>query len=76
MSGRSAGKAPDGFAEFVAARSGGLLRCAWLLTGDPGKAEDLLQTVLAKAWRRWPSITASGAPEAYLRRALFTTYVS
>jgi RNA polymerase sigma-70 factor (sigma-E family) len=68
--------APEGFAEFVAARSGALLRCAWLLTGDEGKAEDLLQTVLAKAWRRWPAIVEGGAPEAYVRRALFTTYVS
>ncbi|HEY8471050.1 MAG TPA: SigE family RNA polymerase sigma factor [Natronosporangium sp.] len=68
--------APEGFAEFVAARSGALLRSAWLLTGDDGKAEDLLQTVLAKAWRRWPAIVNGGAPEAYVRRALFTTYVS
>jgi RNA polymerase sigma-70 factor (sigma-E family) len=70
----SADGAPVGFAEFVATRSGALLRSAWLLTGDEGKAEDLLQTVLAKAWRRWSSI--DGAPEAYVRRALFTTYVS
>jgi RNA polymerase sigma-70 factor (sigma-E family) len=70
------GQAPDGFAEFVAARSGALLRSAWLLTGDIGKAEDLLQTVLAKAWRRWSAIAETGAVEAYLRRALFTTYVS
>ncbi|MEU2610533.1 SigE family RNA polymerase sigma factor [Micromonospora sp. NPDC007271] len=67
---------PDGFAEFVAARSDALLRSAWLLTGDAGRAEDLLQTVLAAAWRRWASITTGGHPEAYLRRALFTTYVS
>lgn len=70
----SADGAPVGFAEFVATRSGALLRSAWLLTGDEGKAEDLLQTVLAKAWRRWSSI--DGSPEAYVRRTLFTTYVS
>jgi RNA polymerase sigma-70 factor (sigma-E family) len=68
--------APEGFAEFVTARSSALLRSAWLLTGDEGKAEDLLQAVLAKAWRRWPAIVAGGAPEAYVRRALFTSYVS
>ncbi|HYN96971.1 MAG TPA: sigma factor, partial [Pilimelia sp.] len=61
---------PDGFAEFVTARSAALLRSAWLLTGDAGRAEDLLQTVLAKAWRRWPDITRGGSPEAYVRRAL------
>ena len=67
---------PDGFADFVAARSATLLRSAWLLTGDTGRAEDLLQTVLASAWRRWSRIVAGGHPEAYLRRALFTTYAS
>ncbi|MFI6265748.1 SigE family RNA polymerase sigma factor [Micromonospora sp. NPDC051006] len=67
---------PEGFAEFVAARSGVLLRSAWLLTGDAGRAEDLLQTVLADAWRRWARITTAGHPEAYVRKALFTTYVS
>jgi RNA polymerase sigma-70 factor (sigma-E family) len=69
-------KVPDGFAEFVTARSSALLRSAWLLTGDAGKAEDLLQTVLAKTWRRWSAIVDGGAPEEYLRRALYTTYVS
>jgi hypothetical protein len=44
---------PDGFVEFVATRSAALLRSAWLLTGDAGKAEDLLQTVLAQVWPRW-----------------------
>ncbi|WP_433355506.1 SigE family RNA polymerase sigma factor [Micromonospora saelicesensis] len=67
---------PEGFAEFVAARSDALLRSAWLLTGDAGRAEDLLQTVLADVWRRWATIRSAGHPEAYLRRALFTTYVS
>jgi RNA polymerase sigma-70 factor (sigma-E family) len=68
--------APDGFTEFVAARSATLLRSAWLLTGDSGKAEDLLQTVLAAAWPRWSRITGGDCPEAYVRRALFTTYLS
>jgi len=67
---------PDGFAEFVAARSAVLLRAAWLLTGDAGRAEDLLQTVLATVWPQWPRIAAGGNPEAYVRRALYTTYLS
>ncbi|MFI7079337.1 SigE family RNA polymerase sigma factor [Micromonospora sp. NPDC049903] len=67
---------PDGLVEFVRVRSDGLLRSAWLLTGDAKRAEDLVQTVLADAWPRWPRIADGGQPEAYLRRALFTTYVS
>jgi RNA polymerase sigma-70 factor (sigma-E family) len=65
---------PVGFEEFVAARSGALWRSAWLLTGDAHKAEDLLQTALLKAWRHWPTIARDGAVEAYVRRALVTTY--
>ncbi|MFC4912534.1 SigE family RNA polymerase sigma factor [Actinomadura gamaensis] len=67
---------PEGFAEFVAARSPSLLRTAWLLTGDSGLAEDLLQTVLARVWWRWPRICAGGDPESYLRRVLYTTYLT
>ena len=42
-----------GFEEFVAARGATLLRTAFLLTGDHGRAEDLVQTALGKAWPRW-----------------------
>jgi RNA polymerase sigma-70 factor (sigma-E family) len=66
---------PDGFAEFVVARSHVLLRAAWLLTSDAGKAEDLLQVALARSWRSWGRI-ADGNAEAYVRRVLFTTYLS
>ncbi len=66
----------DGFAEFVAARSGTLLRAAWLLTGDAGRAEDLLQTALAEVWPRWGQVVEGGSPEGYVRRVLFTTFLS
>jgi RNA polymerase sigma-70 factor (sigma-E family) len=72
----TAGVPPDGFVEFVATRSSVLLRNAWLLTGDTGRAEDLLQTVLALVWPRWERVVAGGNPEAYIRRVLFTTYLS
>jgi RNA polymerase sigma-70 factor (sigma-E family) len=41
----------------------------------PGRAEDLLQTVLARAWRRWGRI-GSAHPEAYVRRMLYHMYVT
>ncbi|MFJ9697655.1 SigE family RNA polymerase sigma factor [Kitasatospora sp. NPDC101183] len=65
---------PD-FTEFVAACGPKLLRTAWLLTGDPHQAEDLLQTALAKVWPRWDRI-APDRPEAYLRKVLVTCHVS
>lgn len=62
------------FEEFVAARARALWRTAWLLTGDPHKAEDLVQTALMKCWRRWDAIERRDSVDAYVRRALVTTY--
>ena len=67
--------AADDFDEFVAARSPSLLTAAWLLTGDWHRAEDLLQTALAKAYLRWSSIHPGGQ-EAYVRRILMNTYAT
>lgn len=62
------------FDAFVLARSRALLRTAYFLTGDEGRAEDLLQTALTKAWFAWRRI--DGSPEAYVRRVLVTTSAS
>ncbi|HKD98905.1 MAG TPA: SigE family RNA polymerase sigma factor [Micromonosporaceae bacterium] len=67
---------PASFVEFVRARSDALLRSAWLLTGDAGRSEDLLQLALTKAWRNWRTVQEAENPEAYVRRVIFTTYVS
>ena len=62
------------FDEFVAARSGRLLRTAYLLTHDHALAEDLLQTALTRAWSSWSRI--EGQPEPYVRKILVNTYAS
>ncbi len=62
------------FDAFVVARSQALLRTAYYLTRDEGRAEDLLQTALTKAWFTWRRI--DGPPEAYVRRVLVTTSAS
>lgn len=64
------------FREFVVTRSPALLRSAYLLTGDLGKAEDLLQTALAKTWPRWSRVNRDGSGEAYVRRVLYNTYAT
>ncbi|HEY9388654.1 MAG TPA: sigma factor, partial [Mycobacteriales bacterium] len=56
------------FDTFVEGRSTALLRTAYLLTGDRGHAEDLLQTALLRVARHWSR--ARDAPEAYARRVL------
>jgi RNA polymerase sigma-70 factor (sigma-E family) len=58
------------FARFVQARWGQLVRTAYLLTGDRGRAEDLVQTTLVKVHRRWGHIASAESPYAYTRAAL------
>lgn len=64
------------FSDFVQARSTALLRTAYLLTGDRGLAEDLLQTALAKTYVAWERIRDPEAVESYVRRILVTTATS
>jgi len=44
------------------------LRTAFLLTGDRGHAEDLVQLALERTARRWSGL--AGSPEAFARRVL------
>lgn len=60
----------EDFRAFVAGRSPALLRTAYLLTGDRGLAEDLLQSTLARAYRHWGRVSRAGNPEAYVRKIL------
>ncbi len=53
------------FEAFVVASSDRLLRTAYLLTGDGGHAEDVVQSALLRTARRWRS--ARRSPEAYAR---------
>ncbi|MFN8189586.1 MAG: SigE family RNA polymerase sigma factor [Nocardioidaceae bacterium] len=68
MSGR------EDFEQYVAARMPALLRTAYLLTGDPHDAEDLVQTALVKAVPAWKRI--AGSPDAYLRRVMVNENIS
>jgi RNA polymerase sigma-70 factor (sigma-E family) len=56
------------FERFAMRASPWLLRSAYLLTGDRGHAEDLLQLTLWRTARRWRAIR--GSPEAYAREVL------
>jgi RNA polymerase sigma-70 factor (sigma-E family) len=56
------------FEAFVADASGRLLRTAYLLCGDRGHAEDLVQATLLRTARRWHR--ARQQPDAYARRVL------
>ena len=63
-------KDEDDFTDFVAASSARLLRTAYLVTGDPQQAQDLLQIALERTYRRWGRVRRSQLPEAYVRRMI------
>jgi RNA polymerase sigma-70 factor (sigma-E family) len=60
----------EGFGEFFAARRVALSRTAFLLTGDHGEAEDLLQEALTKTVGRWQKVSAGDNPEGYVRQVM------
>ncbi len=61
------------FSAFVHARSVSLMRLAWLLAPDRAAADDLLQSALLRAYRRWHRIESD--PEGYVRRVLVTVAI-
>lgn len=65
----------DDFRSFVTARGPALMRTAYMLTGDQQLAEDLVQSALEKAARRWRDIRAPAAAESYVRRILYREQV-
>ncbi len=63
------------FEEWVAARGAQLLRFADALCGDFHRAEDLVQSALAKALGRWSVVVAMAHPEAYLKAMIVNDYL-
>lgn len=64
----SAAPARD-FADVFAAHHREALRLAYLLCGDPHRAEDAVAEAFVKVWRRWEA-GGIDAPRAYIRRAV------
>jgi RNA polymerase sigma-70 factor (sigma-E family) len=60
----------EAFTAFVAARYRALVRTAYLLVGDQGHAEDLVQHALIRAYGAWNRIENPQAVEAYTRKTL------
>ncbi len=61
---------------FVAARGAALRRFAYLVSGDRQRAEDLVQSALARVLRHWPRVAAMEHPEAYVRQVIVREHLS
>jgi RNA polymerase sigma-70 factor (sigma-E family) len=60
------------FGEYVAVRSAALHRAAYLMVGDVGLAQDLVQEALIRTYVAWPRLYEAAHAEAYTRRAITT----
>lgn len=56
--------------ELYAQHSASALRLAYLMTGDPTEAEDIVQEAFARMFARFQDRRAPHAVEAYLRRSI------
>jgi RNA polymerase sigma-70 factor (sigma-E family) len=65
------GRARTEFERFAAVHADALLRSAYLMAGDRGEAEDLVQECLLRLARKWPRVHSMEHPGAYARRVLF-----
>ena len=68
-------RSEDGFTDWAGSRQHALLRTAVLLTGDRGRAEDLVQEALVKVATRWARL-ADGNPDAYARTIIYRDNIS
>lgn len=64
-----------GFTEWAAAAQRPLLRGAYLLTGDPRDAEDLVQEAMVKVALRWDRLAPEN-PTAYARTVIARDHIS
>jgi RNA polymerase sigma-70 factor (sigma-E family) len=65
----------DEITVFIRSSYAPLLRRAFLLTGDRGLAEDIVQDSLAKLWTSWSRRTVD-SPDAYVRRIMVNSSIS
>ena len=73
----SASSAVDAdFDNFVRTETGGLLRTAYLLTGNAAGAEDVVQEALTRLYPKWPRVMAADSPNAYVRRSVVNTFLN
>ena len=66
----------EDFRRFVEAQWLTLVRSAYLMLGDHGAAEDLVQQALADVYRHWHRSVREGAPVAYVRKAMINRAIS
>ena len=62
------------FRDYVAARRPQLYRSAYLLCGDPHRAEDVVQDALVRLYVAWPRAQRANNVDAYARRIVLNSH--
>lgn len=62
------------FREYVAGRRPQLYRSAYLLCGDPHRAEDVVQEALIRLYVAWPRVVRANNVDAYARRIVLNSH--
>ena len=66
----------EDFTQFVLRHDAALMRTAWLLTGDRGLGEDLVQSALARAYGQWSKVQRADDPAAYVHKIMINLHLS
>lgn len=56
------------YEDFYASVWHRLFRLSYAISGDVGRAEDAVQSAMAKAYASWRRVSSADNPEAYIRR--------
>ncbi|WP_336215424.1 SigE family RNA polymerase sigma factor [Nonomuraea sp. LPB2021202275-12-8] len=67
--------APD-LADFVANRGHALFRYAYMLTGNPHDAADLVQEAVMRLRNSWPRVQRKHDPESYVKTTIARLHIS
>jgi RNA polymerase sigma-70 factor (ECF subfamily) len=67
-------EASRSFETFYDAESRKLFRRLWLVTGNRGEAEELMQDAFLKVWERWEQVGAMEDPIGYLYRTAMNLF--
>ncbi|GGS82754.1 DNA-directed RNA polymerase sigma-70 factor [Planobispora rosea] len=64
------------FADFVANRADALFRYAYMLTGNPHDAADLVQEAMVRLRSAWPRVQRKHNPESYVKTTITRLHIS
>jgi RNA polymerase sigma-70 factor (ECF subfamily) len=67
-------EASRSFETFYDAESRTLFRRLWLVTGNRGEAEELMQDAFLRVWERWEQVGAMDDPVGYLYRTAMNLF--